>query len=60
VVCVADGEARPPGLDASWIEGRETSGGRATAYLCRGTTCSLPVTDPDELDKLDELRAPEA
>jgi len=60
VVCVSDGAARPPGLDAGWIEGRETSGGRATAYLCRGTTCSLPVTDPDELDKLNELRAPEA
>jgi uncharacterized protein YyaL (SSP411 family) len=60
VVCVADGDAPPPALDAGWVQGRRASGGRATAYLCRGTTCSLPVTDPDQLDTLDELRAPEA
>ena len=22
---------------------------KATVYLCRGTTCSLPITDPEEL-----------
>jgi uncharacterized protein YyaL (SSP411 family) len=25
--------------------------GRSAAYVCRGTTCSLPITDPDELSQ---------
>jgi uncharacterized protein YyaL (SSP411 family) len=29
--------------------GKERKDGRATAYVCRGTTCSAPVTDPDSL-----------
>ena len=36
-------------LDPSWLAGREPESGRATAWLCRGTTCSLPVTDPGDL-----------
>jgi uncharacterized protein YyaL (SSP411 family) len=45
-VVVARPGAAPPSLDPTWLEGRAPQGGRATAYLCRGTTCSLPVTDP--------------
>jgi uncharacterized protein YyaL (SSP411 family) len=52
VVAVEPGAAAPPGLDPSWIAGREASGGRPTAYLCRGASCSLPVTEPDELAAL--------
>lgn len=36
--------------------GRVPEDGRATAYVCRGTTCSAPVTEPDELIAL--LSAP--
>jgi uncharacterized protein YyaL (SSP411 family) len=50
VVIAAPG-ARPPGLDPAWLEGRTPVGGRAAAYLCRGTTCSLPVTDPASFGK---------
>ena len=31
------------------LEGRELVDGRPTAYLCRGFTCRLPVTDPAAL-----------
>ena len=35
-------------------------GGKATAYLCSGTACSAPVTDPDVLaDTLDGRRSSE-
>jgi hypothetical protein len=49
VIVVAPGAAPPASLDAAWLVGREVVGGRATAYICRGTTCSLPVHDPDAL-----------
>jgi uncharacterized protein YyaL (SSP411 family) len=49
VVVLAPGAAPPPGLDPLWTKGRTPAGGRATVWLCRGTTCSLPVTDPAEL-----------
>ncbi len=29
-------------------QGKAQVDGKATAYLCRGTTCSLPITDPTE------------
>jgi uncharacterized protein YyaL (SSP411 family) len=51
VVVAAPGSA-PPGLDPSWLDGRGLVEGRTAAYLCRGTTCSLPVTDPDALAAL--------
>jgi hypothetical protein len=51
VVVVAPGAA-PPELDPTWLAGRGPVGGRPAAYLCRGTTCSLPVTDPDALAAL--------
>jgi uncharacterized protein YyaL (SSP411 family) len=31
--------------------GKPAVGGKATAYLCRGQTCSLPIVDPAGLDK---------
>jgi hypothetical protein len=48
VVVAAPGEA-PAGVDPTWLAGREARGGLATAYVCRGTTCSLPVTDASQL-----------
>ncbi|MGE5768061.1 MAG: thioredoxin domain-containing protein, partial [Bacteroidota bacterium] len=43
---VAPGEALPEGHPAA---GKGQVDGRATAYLCRGMTCSLPITDPEKL-----------
>jgi uncharacterized protein YyaL (SSP411 family) len=31
------------------LEGRTTVDGRPTAYVCTGTTCGKPVTEPEEL-----------
>jgi uncharacterized protein YyaL (SSP411 family) len=52
VVVVAPDAAPPAALDPSWTAGRTAVGGRATAYLCRGTTCSLPVHEPEALAAL--------
>jgi hypothetical protein len=49
VVVVAPGAPPPPGLDPAWLAGREPRAGMPTAWVCRGTTCSLPTTDPDAL-----------
>jgi len=43
---IAPGEALPAGHPAA---GKGQVDGRATAYLCRGMTCSLPMTDPGQL-----------
>ncbi|RIK91864.1 MAG: hypothetical protein DCC71_24785 [Proteobacteria bacterium] len=51
-VVVAAPGAQPAALDPAWLAGRDAIGGRATAYVCRGTTCSLPVHDPDALAPL--------
>jgi uncharacterized protein YyaL (SSP411 family) len=41
------------------LEGRTLIGGQPTAYLCRGFTCRLPVTDPAALrDQLSAAAAP--
>jgi uncharacterized protein YyaL (SSP411 family) len=32
--------------------GRPAVDGKPTAYICRGETCSLPVTDPDQLARI--------
>jgi uncharacterized protein YyaL (SSP411 family) len=48
VVTLRPGE-QPGWLDPTWLEGRTPVDGRPTAYLCRGTVCSLPATDPDSL-----------
>jgi uncharacterized protein YyaL (SSP411 family) len=49
VLCVTAGGAVPAGVDPAWLAGREPRDGRATAWLCRGVTCTLPLTDPDAL-----------
>src|SRR3546814_8551556 len=43
---VAAGEALPEGHPAA---GKGQVEDQATAYLCRGTVCSLPMTDPAKL-----------
>lgn len=35
--------------------GKERIGGAATLYVCKGTRCSLPLTDPAALDTLQEF-----
>ncbi len=52
VVVVAPGSRAPEGVDPAWLEGREPIGGKATAFVCHGTICSSPVTDPDDLGPL--------
>ncbi len=49
VIVAAPGAAAPMGIAASWLEGRDAVGSRATAYLCHGTACSLPIHDPAQL-----------
>jgi len=55
VVVVPPGEPAPTGVDPDWISKREPIAGKPTAFVCRGTVCSLPVTDPDELEIMDGL-----
>jgi len=52
VVVVRPGAHAPPGLDPTWLAGREPEGDRPTAWVCRGTVCSLPVTEPEGLAPL--------
>jgi uncharacterized protein YyaL (SSP411 family) len=52
VVVVAPEAAPPRGLDPAWLAGRTPIAGRATAWVCRGTSCSLPVTDPTAIAPL--------
>jgi hypothetical protein len=49
VLVVRPGDARPETIAASWLDGRELIDGRATAYACHGTLCSLPVHEPAKL-----------
>ena len=42
----------PDGLAAGHpAQGKGQVDGKAAAYLCRGTTCSLPITDPAEFTR---------
>ena len=50
---VADSDSLPAGHPAA---GKKRVGGAATAWVCRGQTCSPPATDRDALDRL--LRRP--
>ncbi len=52
VVVLADPERAPARLDPGLTANRPALDGVATAYLCRGRTCSLPLTDPDQLNEL--------
>ncbi len=49
VLVVEPGAKQPEGVDPAWLAGREPVEGRPTAYVCRGTACSLPITEPDAL-----------
>ncbi len=51
VVVAAPGDV-PEGVDPSWLAGRAPVDGRPTAFVCRGVTCSPPVTDPEALAPL--------
>ncbi|BAE53361.1 thioredoxin domain-containing protein [Paramagnetospirillum magneticum] len=46
---VDNGAALPPGHPA---HGKSLVDGRAAAYICQGSTCRAPVTDPDQLAAL--------
>ena len=49
VLVARPGQGATVGIAADWLAGREALDGRATAYLCHGTICSLPVHEPKEL-----------
>ena len=53
VVVSPPGAEAPRGLDPGWLRDRPMLNGEPTVYVCRGTTCSLPVTDPDLLEPLE-------
>ena len=48
VVLPPDGQ-RPVGVAKEWLEGRIPESGTPTAWICRGTECSLPMTRPEQL-----------
>lgn len=52
VVVVSHASSAPSDLDPSWLQDRNALEGRATAYVCRGVSCSLPIHDPDALEPL--------
>ena len=55
VVVLAPGAPRPVGVGADWLRGREGRAGQATAWICQGTRCSLPITDPAAIAPLSSV-----
>jgi len=49
VLAIAPGASTPEGVDPAWGLDRVAVDGRPTAYLCHGTSCSLPVMHPEAL-----------
>jgi uncharacterized protein YyaL (SSP411 family) len=41
--------ASPSGAEVALLAGKIAVGGRSTAYVCRGSTCSAPIHDPEQL-----------
>jgi len=58
VIVAAPGQAAPAGIAQSWLDERGLHQGRPAAYVCHGTTCSLPATHPNALDDLQSLFSP--
>ena len=52
VILFEPGTPAPEGLAASWLTERHCEGGQPTAYVCRGTSCSLPITEPSGFEAL--------
>jgi uncharacterized protein YyaL (SSP411 family) len=48
LLVIAPGDALPPGHPAA---GKQQLKGAATAYVCRGAACSLPITSPAGLSQ---------
>jgi uncharacterized protein YyaL (SSP411 family) len=48
-VVVAEPGRAPAGVDPAWLSGRGLVGGHPAAYVCRGTSCSLPATEPSAI-----------
>ncbi len=46
----ADDDPSAP-IDPAWIQGRTSSAGHPTVYVCQNGTCQLPVTDAEALAK---------
>ncbi len=44
LICRRQGDASTL-LDPAWLEGRTSSGGYPTVYVCQGGACQLPVND---------------
>ena len=44
------------GLTLPLLEGKTARDGVATAYVCRGRSCSEPITDPEALARELEVR----
>jgi len=49
VIALVPGAATPEGIDPTWGLGRVAVDGKPTAYVCYGTSCSLPVLQPEAL-----------
>ena len=50
VILVSDeSSSKDGGVVIKMVEGRGPINGRATAYVCENETCSLPITDPENL-----------